>query len=81
VRGGALSAAKNESGDCSILFSDGVAVLATAVSLGDGACRLDVGPYTTGAGTPIPAKSWVVDIAPMEGDRSRFRIRKKFSTP
>ena len=77
VRGAPFSAVENERRDCSILFSDGVAVLATAVSLGNGAWRLDVGPYTTAAGTPIPAKSWAVDIDATEDDRPRFRIRRK----
>lgn len=80
VRGEPFSAAENESRTCSILFSDGVVVLATAVSLGNGAWRLDVGPYTTGAGTSIPAKSWAVGIAAAEDGRSRFRIRGKLAT-
>lgn len=59
-----------------IAFGDGVMAAGTLGPAGD-SWELDVAPYTTAAGTAIPAKRWRVALRPEADGRTRFRIERK----
>ncbi len=65
---------------CEVAFSDGAQALATLVMESDTEGVLETGPYTTAAGTKIPAKRWRVDFTDRE-DTPGFRVRAKLPLP
>jgi len=68
--------------DCAVLFSDGAVALGSMTALPDGEYRLDLGAYTTLAGTAIPEKSWIAEIRHGVGQGNTFRIvRRAESNP
>jgi len=74
------SFAPGERRDCAVLFSDGAAALGSVTALSGGKYRLDLGAYTTLAGTAIPEKSWVAEIRQGVGQDYTFRIVRKAET-
>lgn len=65
---------------CEVAFSDGSVALASLVMEGGNEGVLETGPYTTAAGTKIPAKKWRVDFNDTEGAPG-FRVRAKLPLP
>lgn len=62
---------------CQVAFADGAMALATLVMASDGAAVLETGPYTTAAGTEVPAKRWRLEIGERTADPRPFRVRAK----
>ncbi|WP_193371101.1 hypothetical protein [Pelagibius marinus] len=61
---------------CEVAFSDGSQALGTLVMENGTQGVLETGPYTTAAGTGIPAKRWRVDFSDTES-APEFRVRAK----
>lgn len=62
---------------CQVIFSDGAMTLGALAMESDGAAVLETGPYTTAAGSDIPAKRWRLEIAVQAADPRPFRVRAK----
>lgn len=60
---------------CRVDFADGSVTFGSLTRAG-GNWTLDTGPYTTAAGTDMPAKRWRVDIR-QESHGLTFRVRRK----
>jgi hypothetical protein len=63
-----------------IALSDGVMVGGVLTRADSGRWELGVDPYSTAAGTAIPAKRWQVAFREEDG-RTRFRIERKLAVP
>ena len=61
---------------CEVAFSDGAVALGSLVMESDREGVLETGPYTTAAGTKIPAKRWRVEFNGSESTPG-FRVRAK----
>lgn len=61
---------------CEVAFSDGSVALGSLAMESGNEGVLETGPYTTAAGTKIPAKRWRVDFDDAEGSPG-FRVRAK----
>lgn len=64
---------------CLVEFADGAATPATLAPAAGG-CLLATAPYTTARGTRIPAKRWLVSLAPGT-DGPRFRVLRRAGSP
>lgn len=75
---GALPSAEGgNASTCQVTFSDGSAALGTLMVGSGTEGVLETDPYTTAAGTKIPAKTWRLELSlGNEGNRS-FRVREK----
>lgn len=62
---------------CQVVFSDGAMTLGALAMESDGAAVLETGPYTTAAGTGIPAKRWRLEIGAHTDGPRPFRVRDK----
>lgn len=70
---GALSSVSPANGDdCLVAFTDGTSTTGR-ITRREGRWQLDTAPYRTAAGTAIPAKSWSIEIAGVDGVAT-FRI-------
>ncbi len=72
---GSVAAGKRST--CQVVFSDGSATLGTLEVKNENEAVLETGPYTTAAGTRVPAKEWLVALSQDEDGIQRFRIRAK----
>lgn len=63
---------------CRIDFADGSVALGSLTHERGDDWTLEVSPYTTAAGTPMPAKRWRLGLR-QEEDRVAFRIRRKLA--
>lgn len=66
---------------CEVAFSDGSVALGSLAMERSDAAVLETGPYTTAAGTEIPAKKWGLEIGPEKNGARPFRVRRKLALP
>ena len=81
VFGRLASPTGGEASTCQIAFSDGSMALGRLEDGGESDCILETDPYTTAAGTEVPAKKWRIALNHGDGGAGRFRVLARLDTP
>lgn len=71
-------AAMPDGAPCRVDFADGSVAFGTLARDGAENWTLEVGPYTTAAGTAMPAKRWRIGLQPA-GEGLEFRVRGRLA--